>query len=219
LEEESETQSQNRSRIGQKKTEDLTAWLAARRAKIESGKMVILFQDECHLLWGDVCGYVWGPRNERVEVPMTNERERQTYYGAVNLATGQCLVQPYARGNGEMTVEYLNYLISQLPDVQIVMIWDGAPDHRSGLVKTFLASVNQGLESEDWRVTCLQFAPNDPTQNPIEDIWLHAKRWLRECYHQCKTFASVKTLFELSIAGQIFDFPKLNRLGEFSLIS
>jgi hypothetical protein len=56
--------------------------------------MVILFQDECHLLWGDVCGYVWGPRNARVEVPMTNERERQTCYGAVNLATGQCLVHP-----------------------------------------------------------------------------------------------------------------------------
>jgi transposase len=197
----------------------LTAWLAARRAKIESGKMVILFQDECHLLWGDVCGYVWGSRNQRVEVPMTNERERQTYYGAVNLATGQCLVQPYARGNGEMTVEYLNYLIRQLPDIQIVLIWDGAPYHRSNLVKTLLKSVNQGLAAEDWRITCLQFAPNDPTQNPIEDIWLQAKRWLRECYHQCKTFAAVKALFELSIQGQIFDFPKLNRLGAFSLIN
>jgi transposase len=205
----------------------LTAWLAARRAKIESGKMVILFQDECHLLWGDVCGYVWGSRNQRVEVPMTNERERQTYYGAVNLATGQCLVQPYARGNGEMTVEYLNYLIRQLPDIQIVLIWDGAPYHRSDLVKTLLKSVNQGLAAEDWRITCLQFAPNDPTQNPYafggakpyEDIWLQAKRWLRECYHQCKTFAAVKALFELSIQGQIFDFPKLNRLGAFSLIN
>jgi transposase len=129
------------------------------------------------------------------------------------------LVHPYARGNGEWTVEYLNDLIRQLPDVQIVMILDGAPYHRSGLVKTFLASVNHGLESEDWRVTCLQFAPNDPTQNPIEDIWLQAKRWLRECYHQCKDFAAVKTIFELAIEGRIFDFPKLNRLGEFSLIS
>jgi hypothetical protein len=62
-------------------------------------------------------------------------------------------------------------------------------------------------------------APNDSMQNPIEDIWLQAKRWLRECYHQCKTFASVKTRFELSIEGRIFDFPKLNRLGEFSFIS
>ena len=68
--------------------------MESRRAKIESGQLIVLFQDECHLLWGDVCGYVWGPQNARVEVPMTNERERQTYYGVVNLATGQCLIQP-----------------------------------------------------------------------------------------------------------------------------
>jgi hypothetical protein len=25
--------------------------------------------DECHLLWGDICGYVWGKSNMRVEIP------------------------------------------------------------------------------------------------------------------------------------------------------
>ena len=40
--------------------------------------------DECHLVWGDTCGYVWGKTQERIEVPMTNERERQTYYGALD---------------------------------------------------------------------------------------------------------------------------------------
>lgn len=178
-----------------------------------------MFQDECHLLWGDVCGYVWGPRGERIEVPMTNERERQTYYGAVNLATGQCLVQPYAGGNGEMTVEYLRYLMEQFPKSQIALIWDGASYHRSTAVKDLLISVNQGLEPDDWRITCLGFAPNDPTQNPIEDIWLQAKRWVRECYRQCKTFAAVKTIFELFTHYQIFDFDKLHRLGKFSLVN
>ena len=27
--------------------------------------------DECHLLWGDLCGYVWGKSARRVEVEMT----------------------------------------------------------------------------------------------------------------------------------------------------
>jgi hypothetical protein len=44
-------------------------------------KPVVLFQGECHLLWGDMCGYVWGKKNERVEVPIVNEKERQTYLG------------------------------------------------------------------------------------------------------------------------------------------
>jgi hypothetical protein len=27
---------------------------------------------------------VWGKRNTPIEVPMPNERQRQTYYGAIN---------------------------------------------------------------------------------------------------------------------------------------
>lgn len=79
--------------------------------------------------------------------------------------------------------------------------------------------VNDGLTEADWKITLLQFAPNDPTQNPIEDIWLAAKTWVRSCWHQCKTFDAVKMLFELATHYQIFDFPKLNRLGKFSLIA
>ena len=41
---------------------------------------------------GDLQGYVWGRTGERVEVPIVNERERQTYYGALDLLTGQCEV-------------------------------------------------------------------------------------------------------------------------------
>jgi hypothetical protein len=40
--------------------------------------------DECHLLWGEVCRYVWGKTNKTIEVPMTNQRERPTYFGAIN---------------------------------------------------------------------------------------------------------------------------------------
>lgn len=45
-------------------------------------------EDECHLLWGDTLGYVWGKRNKKIDVPVLNERERQTYYGAVDCFTG-----------------------------------------------------------------------------------------------------------------------------------
>ncbi len=100
----------------------------------------------------------------------------------------------------------------------MTFIWDDAAYHGSEDVKVFLASINDGLAEADWQITGLRFAPNDPTQNPIEDIGLMAKRYIREFYHQCKTFSAVKCLFELAIQQQLFDFPKLHRLGEFSLI-
>ncbi len=87
----------------------MTEWLESHRQEIESGELVVFYQDECHLLWGDVCGYVWGKTKERVEVPMTNERERQTYFGAVNIATGECLIQAHKKGDGENTIQYFLY--------------------------------------------------------------------------------------------------------------
>ena len=36
---------------------------------------------------------VWGKRNTPIEVAMTNERERQTYYGAINLLTNTVHLQ------------------------------------------------------------------------------------------------------------------------------
>jgi Winged helix-turn helix len=80
----------------QKKLE-ISTWLEAHRDDIHSGSLVVLFEDECHLLWGDVCGYVWGTTDERIEVPITNERSKQPYYGAVNLQSQQCLIQAAER--------------------------------------------------------------------------------------------------------------------------
>ena len=69
----------------------LTQW----QDEIAQGKVPVLFLDECHLLWGDVCGYVWGPRQQRVEVPVRSEKQRQTYFGALDYLTKQMLVQAY----------------------------------------------------------------------------------------------------------------------------
>jgi transposase len=179
---------------------------------------MVFFQDECHLVWGDLCGYVWGKTNERIEVPIVNERSKQTYYGVVNLYTQQCLIQSYTAGNSENTIAFLQYLRSLCPKSRIALIWDGASYHRSQEVKAYLASVNLGLDESNWKITCIRFAPNAPQQNPIEDIWLQAKRFIRECYHLCKSFGVVKYLFEFVIHHQIFNFPKLFTYGYFSQI-
>lgn len=190
--------------------------MAKHRAEIVSGQLLVFFQDECHLLWGDLCGYVWGKMSERIEVPMTNERQKQTYYGALNLATQAFWLQEYNKGNSDSTVAFLKVLQAQHPNCRIAVIWDGASYHRSQVVKDYLASVNHGLEASMWQMTCLRFAPNDPQQNPVEDVWLQAKRFIREFYHLCKSFSTVKRLFEFATHHQIFNFPKVFMYGSFS---
>lgn len=190
--------------------------MEAHRAEIESGSLVVLFLDECHLLWGDVMGYVWGKTDQRIEVPVVNERQRQTYFGALNYGTKDFLVKAYESGNSESTIEFLKYLRKAYPQQRLAIFWDGASYHRSGELKTYLQSVNEDSEEDDWQITCTRFAPNAPEQNPVEDIWLHAKRFIRKCYHLCKSFAVVKFLFEFITHRQVFDFPKLSMYGFFS---
>src|SRR6476469_936465 len=74
-------------KLVKKKHKEICEILEEHREARESRELVVYFIDECHLLWGDVCGYLLGRRNERIEIPLVNQREKQTYYGAVNYLT------------------------------------------------------------------------------------------------------------------------------------
>ena len=179
--------------------------------------MVVLMEDECHLLWGDTLGYVWGKTNERVSIPMTNEKLRQTYYGAVDIMNGNSYVVPYEKGNGKCTIEYLKYLRKVLKYKKILIFWDGASYHKSSEMKDYLAEINNGLTPENWKITLELFAPNAPEQNPVEDIWLQGKDFLRKMFAENNTFAKVKKSFINYYQNRKFSFQKLEMYRNFVL--
>ena len=69
--------------------------------------------------------------------------------------------------------------------------------------------MNEGLEEKNWKVTCIRFATNAPDQNPVEDIWLRGKNFLRRHFYENKTFSQVKNSFFNFLNQQIFNFKKL----------
>jgi transposase len=155
----------------------------------------VLIEDETHLLWGDACGLVWGKTNEKISIPMSNFRERQTYFGAVNLVSKTFHLEPYASGNGINTVDFVKKLQAYYKNSKLLIIWDGASYHKYSAMRAYLQEVNQGLEEQAWPVTCLLFAPHAPEQNPVEDLWLAGKNWIRKLFARNKTFAQVKQAF------------------------
>ncbi len=178
--------------------------------------MIILFIDECHLLWGDLCGYVWGKSNSRIEIPIKNEKQRQSYYGAINYKTGKVILKEYPQGNTENTINFVKELRERLSEKKLVIIWDGATYHYSQEWKEYLEEVNQGKPQEEWLIRCIRLAPYAPEQNPIEDVWLQGKEILRKYWNLCKSFRVVKWLFKWAITQDLFDFPKLKMYGCFS---
>lgn len=192
------------------KQEEIRQFLTKHKAEIKSGKMVVLFVDECHLCWGDVCGYVWGKTDIRIMIPIQNERERQTYFGALNYYSKEFIIHEYSAGNGANTVEFVKHLQARYPNQKLALIWDGASYHRSADFKQLLELNNNGLEASEWKVTCIRFAPNAPEQNPVEDVWLQGKNFLRKFWQCCRSFPAVKLLFQFFLDDQKFDFPKIN---------
>jgi transposase len=185
--------------------------IAAQADAIASGELVVLYVDECHLNHGDASGYVWGPSNQRMQVPIVNARERQTYYGAVEPLTGELSVMQALAGDGSWTVRFLSFVREQYAGKRVLLCWDGASYHRGRDVRAYLERLNGHLEQADWLMTCIQFAPHAPEQNPIEDVWLKAKSFIRRNWQRMDgSFKAVKALFEEAIMTMTVDFPKLH---------
>jgi transposase len=172
--------------------------------------VIVLLEDECHLVWGEVCGKAWGKRNAPIPVPMTNERKRQTYYGALNLLTQDFHLYEAPTGDGVNTVAYLRWCQGLYPDKKLFLLWDGASYHRGEEMQKFLAQENVDLAEDDWKVTCMRFAPNAPEQNPTEDVWLKGKTHLRKQFALNKTFAQVKHCFSTFLNSLRFTSTKLS---------
>jgi putative transposase len=161
-------------------------------------------------LAGDTSGSVWGRRNERTEIPIENVKEKQTYYGALNLFNKGFILKPFDTGDGRNTVLFVQHLQALHPNQKLMIIWDNASYHRGQDVQAYLEKMNQGLEPLDWKVTCLFFAPHAPDQNPVEDIWLRGKNFLRKHFYENKNFQQVKRTFVNFLNNRVFDFSKFN---------
>ena len=80
------TQEPTQSQL-KKSAREIVDFLSQHQTEIETGQLAVFFVDECHLMGGDVCGYVWGQTNTRIEMTIKNTKDRQTYFGALDYQT------------------------------------------------------------------------------------------------------------------------------------
>lgn len=201
-----------------KKAQEIKSALEELRREIGAGKVAVYAIDEVHLLEGDLISHLWGAQKERLKIPLMNERNRQTYYGALNLITQELILGEYKKGDGESTVNFVSQLMQKNPSQKILIFWDNATYHKGELMQEFLKKINGDLPKKDWQVTCHLLAPYAPEENPIEAVWLSLKRLLRRCYRFCKNFTIIKRLFKLFVDLRLFNFPNLEKYNNFSCL-
>ena len=76
MEKNHKAESQSQPRRCWRKKKEIETLLARHRKEIEAGVLRVLLLDECHLMWGDLSGYVWGKTDQEIAVPVVNEREK-----------------------------------------------------------------------------------------------------------------------------------------------
>lgn len=196
----------------------MTAYVADHRDELACGQRVLLFVDECFLLWGDVCGYAWGKRNAPLSILVDNPKMRQAYYGALNARTGEMHLATYPKAEQAATTDFLTHIALCYPEAKVTICWDNASWHKGTEMVAYLTRINAEAASADWPLTCLHFAPHDPTQNPIEEVWRQGKNALRRTRLAATTFDHVTQAFAAYLDQQVFDFPKRQMYGDLQMI-
>jgi putative transposase len=115
-------------RIAAKKKE-IERLLMKHGDRIMRGDMIVYFIDECHVLGDTAVGYGWAPSDQRVTVPVHNDHDRQTYFGALNMVTGAFILGEYPVANGDTTVAFMHKLRKHHPGKQLLILWDNASYH------------------------------------------------------------------------------------------
>ena len=154
--------------------------LAGLLAGAQRDRHVLVYLDEAHIHQDADPGYGWGERGRRFHVASSSPglSAKLSFYGLYLYNEGQVRLWPFARANGEHTVDVLRRLRAEIPDRTLIVLWDGAPYHRAKVVREVACELEIDL---------VRLPGYSPDLMPVEALW----RWLREdvTYHHCHASA------------------------------
>jgi transposase len=145
----------------------------------------LVFLDEAHVHQDLDLGYTWAPAHQPAWRKSTSPAlaARLNWYGAFDFSSGRCLLWQQGKCNGDHTCQFLEQLSAWLgeDERQVILIWDGAPWHRSKRVQEKAHQLGLHL---------LQLPGYSPDLNPVERLW----QWLREDVTQLYCHPSLHAL-------------------------
>lgn len=125
---------------------------------------VILCEDEMVLTNATTTQKIWLPKGEYPPVLEINTtKKRQSFYGFLNLKTGQQHTFIADWQNMHITKGILAKIRDIYPAQKLVIFWDNAGWHRGSEVQKWI--------EEDGNTETVHFPPYTPDLNPQEHVW------------------------------------------------
>lgn len=125
---------------------------------------VILCEDEMVLTNATTTQRIWLPQGQYPPVLEVNTaKKRQSFYGFLNLKTGQQHTCTADWQNMHITAEILSKIRELYPTQRLVIFWDNAGWHRGSKVQEWIEA--------DGNTETVYFPPHTPDLNPQEHVW------------------------------------------------
>lgn len=133
----------------------------------------------------------WAPRGEMIAVEQTSGRDRLNIHGAINLETGQTIMQEAATVDAGSTIALLRGIEARHPGKRLIHVFlDNARYHHARQVRAWLARPGGRIR--------LHFVPTySPHLNPIERLWglMHRHVTHNRCYATFQDFSAAILAF------------------------
>lgn len=165
---------------------------------------MIMSEDETSLYLQATTQAVWAPRGQTPVVRIHPNREKVSFYGTLNLKTGQEIVMRSHVMNSQASVRHLEQILDSEPDVPILVLWDRAPWHFGQPIRDVL-SANPRLE-------IMYFPVAAPDLNPQEHIWKVTRRAVSH-NHLVPKLPELADSFEYHLTSTTFQSSFLEHYG------
>ncbi|HEU5013804.1 MAG TPA: IS630 family transposase [Roseiflexaceae bacterium] len=129
---------------------------------------LVLAEDEAKLYLQASTMAVWAERGQAFSVRLDPGRTQTSFYGTLNLETGQEVVTQAEQMNAQTTALHLQAILDTYPHDNILLLWDKAPWHRGSAIRERLA--------QNPRLTLWTFPTAAPDLNPQEHVWRATRR-------------------------------------------
>jgi transposase len=133
----------------------------------------------------------WAPKEQAIAVEQSSGRDRLNIHGAIDLETGQTIMNDVLVVDATSTIMLLMAIEAMYPGMHLIHVFlDNARYHHAKLVQAWLATPGCRIR--------LRFIPAYcPHLNPIERLWglMHRHTTHNKCYATFREFSSAMLTF------------------------
>jgi len=168
---------------------------------------LLVYLDEAHIHQDADLGYGWSERGRRLWIASPSPRlsDKLSFYGLYLYNEGEVRLWPYARANGEHTVDVLRRLRAEWPEDKLIVVWDGASYHRAGIVREAATALQidlvplPGYSPDFMPVEALGSARMSPIITAIPPPRISAGGWPLSKHASIRTFTPSPTASKIGL--------------------